>query len=130
MLIPGPSETSLAGRLPDDLRGTAADVEFGALPFEPLYRTDTSSPRGVEPDRARGDAPRLGRPGRRSLPGQMAVYVKPRGLFGKGYMALIKPFRYLIVYPALTRQTGGCGTRAAASGGAQSISLTSSISSR
>jgi hypothetical protein len=35
----------------------------------------------------------------------MAVYVKPRGLFGKGYMALIKPFRYLIVYPALMRQT-------------------------
>ena len=37
--------------------------------------------------------------------GQMAVYVKPRGLFGKGYMALIKPFRYRIVYPALMRQT-------------------------
>ena len=37
--------------------------------------------------------------------GQMAVYVKPRGRFGKAYMALIKPFRYLIVYPALTRQT-------------------------
>jgi hypothetical protein len=36
---------------------------------------------------------------------QMAVYVKPRGLFGKGYMALIKPFRYWIVYPALMRQT-------------------------
>lgn len=36
--------------------------------------------------------------------GQMAVYVKPRGPFGKGYMALIKPFRYWIVYPALMRQ--------------------------
>ena len=36
--------------------------------------------------------------------GQMAVYVKPRGLLGKGYMALIKPFRYLVVYPALMRQ--------------------------
>ena len=35
---------------------------------------------------------------------QMAVYVKPRGRFGKAYMELIKPFRYLIVYPALTRQ--------------------------
>jgi Protein of unknown function (DUF2867) len=33
----------------------------------------------------------------------MAVYVKPRGLFGKGYMAFIKPFRYLVVYPALMR---------------------------
>jgi hypothetical protein len=36
--------------------------------------------------------------------GQMAVYVKPRGRLGKGYMALIKPFRYWIVYPALMRQ--------------------------
>ncbi|MGH2983378.1 MAG: DUF2867 domain-containing protein, partial [Solirubrobacterales bacterium] len=36
--------------------------------------------------------------------GQMAVYVKPRGRLGKGYMALIKPFRYWVVYPALMRQ--------------------------
>jgi hypothetical protein len=36
--------------------------------------------------------------------GQMAVYVKPRGRFGEGYMLLIKPFRHLIVYPALMRQ--------------------------
>jgi hypothetical protein len=34
----------------------------------------------------------------------MAVYVKPRGRFGRGYMALIKPFRYWIVYPALMQQ--------------------------
>jgi hypothetical protein len=37
--------------------------------------------------------------------GQMSVYVKPRGAFGRGYMALIKPFRHWIVYPVLTRQT-------------------------
>jgi hypothetical protein len=43
----------------------------------------------------------------------MAVYVKPRGLFGRGYMALIKPFRYLIVYPALTRQLGRAWDRRA-----------------
>lgn len=36
--------------------------------------------------------------------GQMAVYVKPRGLLGHAYMAAIKPFRYLIVYPALLRE--------------------------
>jgi len=39
-----------------------------------------------------------------SFQGQMAVYVKPRGSLGKAYMALIKPFRHLIVYPALMRQ--------------------------
>ncbi|MBA2643921.1 MAG: DUF2867 domain-containing protein [Solirubrobacterales bacterium] len=36
--------------------------------------------------------------------GQMAVLVKPNGLLGAGYMAAIKPFRHLIVYPAMLRQ--------------------------
>ena len=36
----------------------------------------------------------------------MAVLVKPNGLLGRGYMAAIRPFRHLIVYPALIRQTG------------------------
>jgi hypothetical protein len=36
--------------------------------------------------------------------GQMAVLVKPNGLFGRVYMAAIRPFRYLIVYPAMIRQ--------------------------
>jgi hypothetical protein len=31
----------------------------------------------------------------------MAVYVKPKGLFGRIYMALITPFRLWIVYPSL-----------------------------
>jgi hypothetical protein len=35
---------------------------------------------------------------------RMAAIVKPNGLFGRLYLAGIKPFRYLIVYPALTRQ--------------------------
>jgi hypothetical protein len=36
--------------------------------------------------------------------GQMAVLVKPNGLLGTAYMAAIRPFRHLIVYPALIRQ--------------------------
>lgn len=32
---------------------------------------------------------------------QMAVHVKPKGWFGKGYMLLIKPFRLWVVYPAM-----------------------------
>ena len=36
--------------------------------------------------------------------GQMAVLVKPNGLFRTAYMAAIMPFRYLIVYPALMRE--------------------------
>ena len=33
----------------------------------------------------------------------MAIYVKPKGTFGKLYMLAIKPFRLLIVYPALLK---------------------------
>ncbi|MEU8118283.1 DUF2867 domain-containing protein [Spirillospora sp. NPDC049024] len=35
---------------------------------------------------------------------RMAALVKPNGTFGRLYMACIKPFRYLIVYPQMTRQ--------------------------
>jgi hypothetical protein len=36
----------------------------------------------------------------------MAVLVKPNGLFGRAYMALIAPLRHLIVYPPLMREIG------------------------
>ncbi len=36
--------------------------------------------------------------------GQWAVLVKPNGLLGTFYMAAIRPFRHLIVYPALMRE--------------------------
>jgi hypothetical protein len=38
---------------------------------------------------------------------QMAVLVKPNGLLGTAYMAAIRPFRHLIVYPAITREWRG-----------------------
>jgi hypothetical protein len=34
----------------------------------------------------------------------MAVLVKPNGRFGTAYMAAIRPFRHLVVYPATMRQ--------------------------
>jgi hypothetical protein len=36
----------------------------------------------------------------------MAVLVKPNGLLGTGYMAAIRPFRHLIVYPPMMREIG------------------------
>jgi uncharacterized protein DUF2867 len=33
----------------------------------------------------------------------MAVLVKPNGMVGNAYMAAIKPFRHLLVYPQLMR---------------------------
>lgn len=103
--IPGTDETTLEDRLPDDLRGTACGMRFGSLPFVPLYRTDDEFAAEISNETVhaamhlawadRGE-------GRHQA--QMAVYVKPRGAFGKGYMAAIKPFRHWIVYPALMRQ--------------------------
>jgi hypothetical protein len=104
--IPGKDETSLAGRLPEDLLGTVADLDFGSLPFVPLYRTDVEFAAEIS-NKTVHAVMHLAwvDQGEGRYQGQMAVYVKPRGLFGKGYMELIKPFRYLIVYPALMRQT-------------------------
>ncbi|MEQ9401937.1 MAG: DUF2867 domain-containing protein [Cyclobacteriaceae bacterium] len=34
---------------------------------------------------------------------QMTIYVKAKGTFGRMYMLLIKPFRWLIVYPTLLK---------------------------
>jgi hypothetical protein len=103
--IPGTNETSLTERLPEDLRNTAADLHFGSLPFSPLYRTDVEFAAELSNQTVHGvmhlawvDQ------GGGHYQGQMAVYVKPRGRFGELYMALIKPFRYWVVYPALMRQ--------------------------
>ena len=102
--IPGTNETSLAARLPDDLRGTAIDDGSRRTPFVPLYRTADEyaaelSNRTVHAVLHLAWADQ----GDGSYQGQMAVYVKPRGRFGERYMAFIKPFRYLVVYPALMR---------------------------
>ena len=40
---------------------------------------------------------------------RLAVYVRPNGALGRGYMALIEPFRQRVVYPALL----AAGARAA-----------------
>ena len=100
----GPHESSLVDRLPDDLRHTAADQESRATPFHPLYLTDDEYAAEVSNRTVHGvlhlawvDV------GDGHHQGQMAVYVKPRGRFGRAYMSFIRPFRYLVVYPALMR---------------------------
>ncbi len=105
LAIPDTDETSLAGRLPDDLRGTTEGMDFGSLPFVPLYRTEDEFAAELSNRTVHGvmhlawvDQ------GDGRYQGQMAVYVKPRGPFGKAYMLLIRPFRYWVVYPALMRQ--------------------------
>jgi hypothetical protein len=95
---------TLRNRLPVDLREAPPGPEFDSLPFTSLYlledewaaETANRTVHGVMhlgwvPDGAGG------------YRGQMAVLVKPNGLFGTGYMAAIRPFRHLIVYPAMMR---------------------------
>jgi uncharacterized protein DUF2867 len=103
--IPGTDETALRDRLPADLRNTAAGFDFRSLPFVPLYRTDREAAAEVSNKTVHGVAHLAWvERGDGRYEGRMAVYVKPRGAFGRAYMALIKPFRYLVVYPALMRE--------------------------
>jgi hypothetical protein len=105
MSIPDSSETSLRDRLPPDLRGTGAGVSFDRLPFVPLYRTDREAAAEVSNKTVHGVAHMAWvEVGDGRYQGQMAVYVKPRGAFGRAYMALIKPFRHWVVYPPMMRQ--------------------------
>ncbi len=105
LAIPGTQITSLSERLPEDLRGTVAGMEFERLPFTPVYRTDSEFAAEISNKTVHGVMHLAWvELGDGSFQGQMAVYVMPRGSLGKAYMALIKPFRHLIVYPALMRQ--------------------------
>jgi hypothetical protein len=96
---------TLRDRLPDDLREGATAPAFDTLPFRSLYLLEDEWAAEIANETmhgvmhiglvpVEGDAYRA----------QMAVLVRPNGLLGRGYMAAIKPFRHLIVYPALMRQ--------------------------
>jgi hypothetical protein len=105
--IPGRTETTLSTRLPDDLRGSATAPDFSSTHFTPLYRTDDEWAAELSNDTVHAVMHLVWLDqGGGVYRGQMAVYVKPRGRLGATYMAVIGPFRHLIVYPALIRQIG------------------------
>ena len=96
---------TLRDRLPEDLRDAPSGPDLHRHPFSPLYllgdefaaEIANRTMHGVlhlgwVPDQADG------------YRGQMAVLVKPNGPLGAIYMAAIRPFRYMIVYPAMLRQ--------------------------
>lgn len=95
---------TLRDRLPSDLRDGPAGPAFDRLPFRSVYLTDDEwaaemANRTVHGVLHLGWVP----DGAGGYRGQMAVLVKPNGLFGKAYMAAIAPFRHLLVYPPLMR---------------------------
>jgi hypothetical protein len=95
---------SLRDRLPPDLRSAPAGPDFRARPFTPLYLLDDEFAAEVA-NRTVHAVMHLGwvSDGPGGYLGQLAVLVKPNGLPGACYMAAIRPFRHLIVYPGATR---------------------------
>jgi hypothetical protein len=98
---------TLRDRLPVDLRHAPSGPNFDALPFTSLYLIDDEFAAEIA-NRTMHGVMHLGwvPDGTGGYHGQMAVYVKPNGLFGTAYMAAIRPFRHLIVYPPIMRQIG------------------------
>ena len=99
--IPGCTETSLRERLPHDL--PAAPLESDN-PFRPIFETPDEWAAELSNETVHAVL-QLGwlRDGEHYR-GRLGVYVKPRGFFGRVYMALIAPFRHYVVYPALLRR--------------------------
>lgn len=96
---------SLHDRLPADLRDAPSGPEFEVLPASSLYLLEDEWAAEVA-NRTMHGVVHLGRvPDRRGgFHAIMAVYVKPNGWFGRAYMAAIRPFRRLVVYPLMLRQ--------------------------
>jgi hypothetical protein len=93
---------SLRERLPAELREAAPPNQSSEL--MPLYKHRNECAMEIANGTMHGIV-HLGwvPDGRGGWRGQLAVLVKPNGRLGSAYMALIKPFRHLIVYPALGR---------------------------
>ncbi|MFZ3473634.1 DUF2867 domain-containing protein [Streptomyces sp. 4.24] len=98
---------SLRDRLPEDLREGPRGPEFGAFPFTSVYQTHDEWAAETANRTVHGVL-HIGwvEDGAGGHHGQMAILVKPNGLLGGLYMAGIRPFRYLGVYPAMIRGIG------------------------
>ncbi len=98
---------TLRDRMPADLRGGPRGPAFAALPFTSLYLLEDEWAAEIANKTMHGVL-HLGwvPDGNCGYHGQLAVYVKPNGLLGKAYMAAIKPFRHLLVYPAMIHTIG------------------------
>jgi hypothetical protein len=100
----GARVSRLRDRLPADLRTGPAGPDFRTLPFTSLYLLEDEWAAEIANKTVHGVL-HLGR-----VPAEgggyhvrMAVLVKTNGLFGDAYMAAIRPFRHLIVYPPMMR---------------------------
>ncbi|OLE22327.1 MAG: hypothetical protein AUG49_19430 [Catenulispora sp. 13_1_20CM_3_70_7] len=100
----GTRVASLRERLPEELRAAATAHQDTGSTFTFLY--EVADERAMEiANRTMHGVVHFGwvPDGRGGWRGQLAILVKPNGRLGTAYMAFIKPFRYLIVYPSMLR---------------------------
>jgi hypothetical protein len=106
---------TLRDRLPADLQDAPTGPEFAVLPFRPLYLLDDEFAAEIANGTMHG-VMHVGRvaadDGRAAA--ELAVLVKPNGRLGNAYMAAIRPFRHLVVYPAIMRDSRDLWERAGA----------------
>jgi hypothetical protein len=102
----GAKRPTLRDRLPAEL-AEAPCPDFDRLPFSSLYLLADEFAAEIV-NRTVDGVMHIGwvRDQTGGYRGQMAVLVKPNGLLGTAYMAAIRPFRHLIVYPPLVREIG------------------------
>jgi hypothetical protein len=96
---------TLRDRLPVDLREAPSGPDFDALPFTSLYLIRDEWAAEIA-NRTMHGVMHIGWVADQTggYRAQMAVLVTPNGLLGTVYMAAIRPFRHLIVYPAMMRE--------------------------
>lgn len=98
---------TLRDRLPEDLREAPSGPQFDKVPFSSLYLLEDEWAAEIANKTVHGVMHVGWVPdGTGGYRGQMAVLVKPNGLFGAAYMTAIRPFRHLFVYPPMIRQIG------------------------
>jgi len=93
---------TLRERLPADLPAASEKPSPGSLAFQTVYQLQDEWAAEIA-NRTMHGVLHLGwvPVGEDRYRGQMAVLVKPNGLEGRAYMAAIRPFRHLIVYPSM-----------------------------
>jgi hypothetical protein len=113
---------TLRERLPPDLRAVPGP-EFTALPFTPLYLLGDEFAAEIA-NRTVHAVMHVGWvPDGAAYRGQLAVLVKPDGMLGACYLAAIRPFRNLIVYPRMMRDLARRWRAGAPAGRARPIGL-------
>ncbi len=102
----GSRTPTLRDRMPADLREAPRGPQHAAMPFTSLYLLEDEWAAEIANATMHGVMHLGAVPDGDGFRVQMAVLVKPNGLVGDAYMLAIKPFRHLLVYPALIQRIG------------------------